>query len=258
MLFRSFEIIKDFYGNTGIGGFSIENTYDNDFSLEVWFHPKTLTNSTPIFAKEDDTGIYWDNGNIKFKVDSYIINYTVPQLNKAYHVVGIYTGSSIKLYVDGSLVSTLSTGKIKFSSQSLTFMCGPSNNNEYFLVDSPAIYRYSLNDLQISNHYFRAQTNSESQIVLPDGGKIFKATSKHQEISEKFMYPVNKSWSYFTNDDLSYDEVRNVLYLNENSTYGSYTQIIGLLHWKTYISSKIEWVGSYGVKIYVSETGEEN
>lgn len=248
----SFEIEKDFSGNVGKGGFGIKNTGDNDFSLEIWFCPKTITSLTPIFADDNGLGIYWDNGNVVFKIENYQIDYSVYYPNKYIHVVALYTGSSIKLYIDGKMVKFLTTGRINFTNESLTLNCGPSQTSESFIVDAPAIYRYSLNDNQILNHYYGAQSNSESQIVLSDYGKLFKSTEKHQQETEKFIYPVIKSWSYLTNNNLSYDEFENCLYLNTNSTSGEFIEIIPLLHWKTYITSKVEWKSTSGIKVFVS------
>lgn len=247
-----FEINKDYSGQIGKGGFGIKNTGDNDFTLEIWFHPKNLTSLTPIFANGESMGIYWDNGNIVFKLKDKRLDYTVYYPDKYFYVVAVYTGSSMKLYVDGQLVNTLSTGKIDFDNESLIMQCGPCQNNKSYIVDAPALYRYTLNDNQILNHYYGAQTNSDSQIVLSDYGKLFKVTEKHQPDTEKFVYPVTKSWKYFINDNLLFNEKENYIYLNPESESGYFIEIIPLLHWKNYVASKIEWKATSGVEIFVS------
>ena len=63
-----FTISKDFSGTTGTGGFGTFDTYDNDFSLEAWIHPKTITSLTPILADSNGIGLYWEKGDIVFKV----------------------------------------------------------------------------------------------------------------------------------------------------------------------------------------------
>lgn len=247
-----FSVTKDFSGQAGKGGFGIVNTGDNDFSLEVWFHSKSLTSLTPIFADINGLGIYWDNGNIVFKLEDYRLDYTPYYPDKYFHVVAVYTGSVMRLYVDGKIVALKSVGKINFTNESLTLQCGPSSINESFIVDAPAVYRYSLNDNQIMDHYNNAQVNSDAQIVLSDYGKLFKSTEKHQPESEIFIYPVTKGWEYFVNDNLYHNELENYLYLNPTSSSGEFIQIISLLHWKNYVSSKIEWKATHGVTVYVS------
>ena len=49
--YAEFTISKDFSGIVGTGGFATLNTSDNDFTLEAWIHPKTLTTLTPIFSR---------------------------------------------------------------------------------------------------------------------------------------------------------------------------------------------------------------
>lgn len=66
--------------------------------------PKNIIALTPLFADPDQIGLYWDNGNIVFKLQSERIDYVVPYSNKSFHVVATYSPGIIKLYVDGELV----------------------------------------------------------------------------------------------------------------------------------------------------------
>ena len=47
------------------------------------FNPKTLTSLTPIFADIDGIGLYWDNGNVVFKLENERIDYSVPNSNRS-------------------------------------------------------------------------------------------------------------------------------------------------------------------------------
>ena len=76
--YLEFNITKDFSGMDGIGGFGTNKTSDNDFSLEIWFHPKNLTTLTPILADSGGVGIYWDNGNIVFTSEFRIVDSQPP------------------------------------------------------------------------------------------------------------------------------------------------------------------------------------
>ena len=254
--YLQFEINKDFRGIDISGGFGTTKTSDNDFSLEVWFHPKNLTNLTPILADTSGIGIYWDNGNILFKLENEEIYYSVPNPQRVLHVVAVYSVNSISLYLNGELVKSKSVSRINFTNESLSFNCGPAETNKYFIIDAPAIYRYSLNLNSIINHYNNFISNTESNIVLPDSGEIFKASEKHQNINTTVSFPAQLDWQYHIDDNILYRESTNSLYLSPSSTQGQFIKVISFPLWKNYVSSKIEWLSSNGVSIDVSVDGE--
>jgi len=247
----SFPITKDFSGQTGVGGFGIEKTEDNDFSLEIWFHPKNITNLTPIFADINGIGIYWENGNIVFKIENERLDYGVPYKNKSFHVVAVYEINSIKLYVDSELVASKYTNSISFTNPSLVIESGPANSSEYFLVDSPAIYRYALNINKIKSHYQHMGTNTNVQIVKSNFGQLFKSTLQHQDQPDQYSWPAYIPFNIFENDNIGFRRESNSLYLKGNS--GSYIETsISPVPYKNYLSSKIEWFGTEGISVYSS------
>jgi len=252
----SFPITKDFSGQTGIGGFGISKTEDNDFSLELWFHPKNITALTPLFADLDGIGLYWDNGNIVFKLQSERIDYVVPYSNKSFYVVATYSPGIIKLYVDGELVGYKKISSFLFTNQSMELKIGPAANTKYFLADAPAVYRYCLSGAQIKSHYESTIINNSVQVVSGSFGELFKSTIQHQNSPDKFMYPVQKNWEYFLNDNLLYRESSNSIYLNPSSLSAEFVEEVFLISWKDYVSSKIEWFGGSGISVYVSTVSE--
>lgn len=251
----SFPITKDFSGQVGIGGFAISKTEDNDFSLEAWFHPKNITSLTPIFADTSGIGIYWDNGNIVFKVESERIDYTVPYLNKIFHVVAVYQYNNLKLYVDSELVVSKYISPITISNTSLSLESGPSLINEYFLIDAVAAYRYALTINQIKSHYAHMYKNTTVQLTSSNFGQLFKSTLQHQNEVDHFVMPINIPFTLFENDNLKYKRSSDSLYLT--STSGYFITSISLLHWKQYVSSKIEWFGGKGIRVYSSITSDQ-
>ena len=250
--YLEFSVTKDFSGVGGIGGFGTVKTSDNDFSLEVWFHPKNLTTLTPILADSSGLGIYWDNGNIVFKLENQEIYYSVPNPNRSLHVVAIYSVKSMSLYLNGTLVASKSISKINFTNESLLFSCGPTDINKHFIIDAPAIYRYSLSPNKILNHYNNFIANTESNIVLPDSGEIFKASEMYQNINTTISFPALLDWQYHTDDNILYREYTNSLYLSPSSSYGEFIKVISLPHWKNFVSSKLEMLASNGVSIHIS------
>jgi len=250
--YLEFSITKDFSGLNGVGGFGTGKTSDNDFSLEIWFHPKSLTTLTPILADSSGIGVYWDNGNIVFKLEQEQIEYSVPNPSRSLHVVAIYSVKSMSLYLNGNLVANKSISKINFTNESLSFNCGPAPINKYFIVDAPAIYRYSLSPNQILNHYNNFISNTESNIVLPDSGEIFKASEMYQNINTTVSFPALLDWQYHVDDNILYREYTNSLYLSPSSSYGEFIKVISLPHWKNFVSSKLEILASDGVSVYIS------
>jgi len=252
-----FAMSKDFSGTTGTGGFGTFDTYDNDFSIEAWIHPKTITSITPILADANGIGLYWDNGNIVFKLESERIDYSVPNPNRVIHVVGVYSVNSMSLYVNGVMVSTQPVS-IRFTNTSVSLVSGPALSGEYFLIDCPAVYRYSLSQQSIISHYNNLFLNNDEQIVLPDLGELFKAGERYQEVETKYVYPAQVPWDtlIYDNADLSYNKNNNSIYLNSGSTSGEFVEDMVLNVTKAYVSSKIDWVASTGLSVYVSETSD--
>ena len=252
-----FVISKDFSGTTGTGGFATTSTSDNDFTLEAWFHPKTLTSLTPIFADIDGIGLYWDNGNVVFKLENERIDYSVPNSNRVIHVVGVYSVDSMSLYVDGLLVAD-KTISISFTNTSITLSSGPATGDQYFLIDCPAVYRYALSANSILSHYNNLFLINDEQIPGPDLGELFRGAEIYQDIKTRYVYPVQILWKdlIYNNQALAYNSINNSLYLNSGFTSGEFVEDLVLNITNEYVSSKIEWMASKGVSVYVSETSE--
>ena len=252
-----FVLSKDFSGTTGTGGFATADTYDNDFTLEAWIHPKTLSGLTPILADSSGIGLYWDKGNIVFKLESERIDYSVPNPNMTMHIVGVYSVSSMSLYLNGVLVASQSLS-IKFTNTSVSLSVGPTSNNEYFLIDSPAVYRYALSHSAILSNYNNLFLNTDEQIAAPDRGELFVASEKYQKIDTRYQYPDGAPWEPLisSNENLAHNKNNNSLYLKPGSLAGEFVEDIVLNITKEYISSKISWIASTGVSVYVSEISE--
>ena len=250
-----FLISKDFSGTSGTGGFGTFDTYDNDFSLEAWIHPKTITSLTKILADESGTGLYWDNGNVVFKLENERLDYSVPNFDRVIYIVGVYSVSYMSLYIDGSLVASKPIS-IKFTNTSISLLCGPALPGEYFLIDCPAVYRYALSQRSIASHYSNVFLNNDEQISVPDLGELFRAGERYQDVETKYVYPAQVSWETLIYDNLalSHNKNNNSVYLNSGFTSGEFVEDMVLNITKDYVSSKIDWVSSNGVSVYVSES----
>jgi hypothetical protein len=99
---------KDFYGSSVSNGLGNKYSSDNDFTLELWVSPSIQSsNLTTLFADTTDKiGLYWEKGDVVFKVtDTEQIRWATTYTKKAMHIVGIYSVSSISLYIDGTQVA---------------------------------------------------------------------------------------------------------------------------------------------------------
>jgi hypothetical protein len=83
-----YSITKDYTATETTSQLATLSSSDNDFTLEAWVYPKfTTTNITPIFGDlSNGVGLFYDKGNILFKMDTEEIFCTVPYLNKVLYV----------------------------------------------------------------------------------------------------------------------------------------------------------------------------
>lgn len=253
-------VSKDYYGSTASGGLADNDTSDNDFSFEIWIHPRfTTSNLTPIFGDlANGVGLFWEKGNIVFKLNSEQINYTVPYTKKSLHIVGTYSLSRMNLYVDGVIVSTKELSNFKFNNASFIPSIGPTlSSSDSFLVDAPAVYRYDLGPEKIKSHYREIDPLPTIQIAYPENGEIFDFYDNSISKQWSYMYPANRPWEYFASTDLYYNKLDDSLEIAKST--GSKTVVLEDIVTipLSYIldSSKIEWEGENGVSVETSLDG---
>ena len=258
----SFAMDKNYYGKTEKGGFGTKYTSDNNFTLEVWAYPKISSETvSPIFADFlNSIGIFYDKGNIVFKLNSERLDYTLPNKNKSVHIVAVYDKDLIKLYIDGKFVDYKTLTNFKFSNTQLNLNIGPTKNvADSFLVDAPAIYRYALSADQVLAHYNASRIIPTIQIVNPDEGSLFTTMVSNQDYIYSYSYPANKPWKYFATDNLYINESENYISLYKNDVVASTSVVLNdyiLIPQALPINaSKVEWKGENGVSVRVSNDG---
>jgi hypothetical protein len=253
---------KDYYASTASGGLGDSDTSDNDFTIEIWVDPSiSSTSRTTVFA--DDTsgiGLYYENGNIVFKLQNEEIFYTLENTQKAVHLVGVYSVYSISLFVDGKQVASSNLNNFKFSNSSLSLQIGPTENaSDYLVVDAPAVYRYALPENKIYDHYvYGNMTVNPLQIVNYDEGYFFPANEENME--KVFVYEVTpdkmNSW---VDVDTYLDRNKGFLSFYQTETSEAkesvfYDTVIVPSNLEI-VSSKIEWLADKGISVEVSEDG---
>ena len=260
----TFPVTKDYYGSTVGAGLANKYTSDNDFTLEVWFNQSIeSTNETPLLADiTNNIGLYWHKGDIVFKVSATEqIRYCVPYSKKAIHIVGIYSVYGISLFVDSAAVASKSLTNFKFTNTTTLFNSGPTlNTGDSFIVDAPAIYRYSLNQNLIRQHYLEGNvTVSPIHVVYPDKGVLFSGTDANIKAQFDYSYPVNKPWTTFVDSNTYYDVNRGYLTFYKTDTVQAKSFVINdFFIFPSQIglsTSKVEWRNDLGVTVESSVDG---
>lgn len=257
-------ITKDYYSKTIGSAFGTKYNSDNDFSMELWIHPSI--ESTSVVRLFGDTsnnvGIFWDRGDIIFKVSATDeIRYCLPYSKKVIHIVGTYTQNSISLYIDGYSAGTKQLLDFNFTNTSLSLQIGPTSvSGDSFIVDAPAVYRYALSKKSIYRHYVSGNiTSSAIQIVHPDQGTLFSFTSANQKPAFDYVYPVNRAWTEFLDENTYYDINGKFISFNQTDTSESKTFVINdytmVPTELNLITSKIEWRNDNLITVETSVDG---
>ena len=257
----TYNIVNDYTGSLYDDHFGTKYSSDADFTIEAWFYPKIVsTDLTPIVADAtNNIGLFYENGNVTFKIDSQELTYTLPDLDRVFHIAGVYLVNSAQIYVNGQLATSLSLTEFEFTNEECNLKSGPTSVGDYFLLNSVATYRYALSSDQILGHYNAAYGTAPIQIITPEDGEIFQISDRSPSLIFNYSYPGNKSWSYFSTEDLSYNAFEESISIAYDSAGGSKTVVledyISIPVSATMDSSKIEWTATSGVTIETSIDG---
>ena len=253
---------NDYTQSISSGGLATKYTSDNDFSIELWMYPSIAsTSQVPLLADSTNgMGLFYDNGTIIFDIGSQKVSYTIPYLNKAIHVVAVYTSESILLYIDGVLESYKYLSSFRFTNESVLFKAGPTTGNDYFLINAIAIYRYALSAVSISGHYFAAQSIPAFQVATPDDGTLFDLYDTNIATYYSYSYPGKKPWENLVVPGLKVNTIKNSLELVSGT--GDEQEIIiedviSIPSGLELDDSRIEWSGDNGIQIWTKISEED-
>lgn len=256
---------KDFYGSSVSNGLGNKYSSDNDFTLEVWVSQNIQSSSlTTLFADvSDKIGLYWEKGDIVFKVtDAEQIRWAVTYSKKAMHVVGIYSVNSISLYIDGTQVASKTiSSNFKFTNTSLDLQIGPTSDaGDSFLVDAPAVYRYGLNSASINRHYNDANYYIQPiHVVNPEYGVLFSCSDRTNRIDFSYTYGVDTELDSLVDSNTYYDDKGKYIGFIPTATSESKSFVIDDFLFipmeSGLIDSKIEWRNELGISVQTSTDG---
>jgi len=258
-------ITKNYYGVTTTAGMGTKYSSDNDFTVECWIYPSIVSASaTPILSdNSNNIGLYWENGDIVFKVSATdSVRYPVTYSKRALHIVGVYSVYSISLYVDGRLTASKSLiDGFKFTNATLSLAIGPTADaGDSFVIDAPAIYRYSLSNASIQRHYGDGNFSAPAiQVVAPDEGILFSCTDASIRAQFQYSYPVNRQWTEFVDENTYYNESAGYISFYKTDSVQSKTFILQdsflIPSQIPFVSSKVEWRNDLGITVQSSLDG---
>jgi hypothetical protein len=256
---RGTQILSDTEVHYVPQGIANEYNKDDSFTIEAWcVLPPTEIDITIVGDTSINTGLFYKNGNIVFKVGANEISYSVSN-SQSLHLVGIFQGSSLLLYINGVMVKSSNIEAYKFSNSVLDFKTGPSNGK--FVIDCVAFYKFSLPESQIKMHYLEGikEINS-SQIVNVDGGYMFSMNSTPIQHQFRFAYPQSRAWSDVVKDGISISEDGSYLYFPETtqSATAEYSFIDSFIvpNYSSISTSQIYWNNDLsGIKVEISLNG---
>jgi len=258
-------ITKNYYGVTTTAGMGTKYSSDNDFTVECWIYPSIVSASaTPILSdNSNNIGLYWENGDIVFKVSATdSVRYPVTYSKRALHIVGVYSVYSISLYVDGRLTANKSLADdFKFTNTTLSLAIGPTTSSgDSFVIDAPAIYRYSLSNASIQRHFGDGNFSAPAiQVVAPDEGILFSCTDASIRAQFQYSYPVNRNWSEFLDSNTYYNESAGYISFYKTDSVLSKTFILQdsflIPSQVPFVTSKVEWRNDLGITVQSSLDG---
>ncbi len=256
-----YPILNDYSGTRLSAGFGNKNSFDNDFSIECWVNINTTSNSLiPIVGDStNQIGLFYDKGNIVFKLSTQQISWTIPYKRKSMHIVATYTGQNAYLFIDGEMQAEKSLSGNIFTNTEVNLSSGPVNNlQDYMLINCIAVYRYALLDEIVQSHYAAGQAIESSEVVYPDSGQLFEVFDDAITTKYSYSYPADKSWENFLNDDLFYDNNDSSIKIAQGSGISKTVTIndfFTIPSGPEMDSSRIEWDGDNGVSVLTSIDG---
>ncbi|MBX3219180.1 MAG: LamG domain-containing protein [Labilithrix sp.] len=155
----------------GTGGIDPGDIFDFEgnaaFTLEAWFRPEGYDTQYRFLVHHNDARALRQNYGIYVHSESGLVferyvddsgrgAYTTnPTIGSWYHIVGVYDGAFIRLYVDGTLVNTGADNRSAKDKRS-NLMIGYGYNGGGAVIgvlDEVAIYEKALDASRITAHY---------------------------------------------------------------------------------------------------------
>lgn len=229
------------FGNGDVAefeGMSFIVERSSSFTLEAWILPYQ-DEEVSILAGPNG-GLFWSQGivfSILLTTGVYTISY-IPEEDMAVHVVGVYDGIGMSLYVNGNIVDRISVEPGDFIFDNPKMLSGVGQGR--VVLDGLAIYHRSLQSSLIASHY-----NLGRDIKAITDNLAALGASIYSFEDQQYMIEATKSWGIADRwEDGRFTDVT----IQSNSLSGAagseWHGIIPVPFSDTIKRSRINWSGS--------------
>lgn len=183
--------------NYPINSIMIAGRETRSFSLEAWIKPQS---GTAAIIARDNSGLFLDGLTLRFTVDFaslQSVTYQHLEPGEIYHVVGVYDGNSLVLYLNGSVVasadiedSVLSAGISDTTSNLKTTMTST------MVMDTPAVYNYGLDYVRVNRHYNLGIKYPEVvNLSANNAGKYYLFADSYSSVYDTVSFGDTDDWN---------------------------------------------------------------
>jgi len=221
-------------------------------SVEAWIFPRSPFASTvpPIIKKageglgqEDGYALeLYDTGAAAFAVyvdggTGWSIARSSPlSPNEWAHVVGVYDGTNVLLYVNGVQAATpvFAPGQIVPSGNNLQIGHDPSNPPRYFsgLIDEPSVYSSALSASQIQALYYASTagkcqpTNPPTILTQPESQTVAAGANVSLSVNASGFHPLSYQWLFDGTNLIGASNATLLLTNVQVSSSGTYAVVV--------------------------------
>lgn len=183
--------------NYPVSNVMIQGRETRAFSLEAWIKPQSGTSA--IIAR-DNSGLFLDGLILRFSMefDSVIsVTYNHLDAGNVYHVVGVYDGKSIILYVNGQAVASTDIDDLEISAGIADTTTNlKTTMSASMVMDTPAVYNYGLDYVRINRHYLVGVNYPQIvNLSLNNGGKYYLFSDSYASVYDTVSFGETDDWN---------------------------------------------------------------
>lgn len=183
--------------NYPVSSVMIQGRETRAFTLEAWIKPQS---GTAAVLARNNSGIFLDGLILRFSMEfSELVSVTYNHLDagEIYHVVAVYDGKSMILYVNGqSVASTDIEDDILASEIADTTTNLKTTMSTSMVMDTPAVYNLPMDFVRVSRHYNLGVNYPQVvNLSLNNGGKYYVFSDSFASVYSDFNFGDTDSWN---------------------------------------------------------------